>query len=98
MKTIAIITVITLKQNFRDYKGLVLMLLLPVLLTMILGTALSKTGSTTNTTDRLHVHAALVEQDKSQASEHLAAFYQSPSIRKILGVKKYSSIAMNFFR
>lgn len=92
MSTIATIMLTTVKQNFRDYKSLMLMLLLPVLLTLILGTALSKVGSDADTTAVLHVHAAIVNQDKSQASQQLAAFYKRPSIRKIISMKPFSSV------
>lgn len=91
MRTIVAVFLATVKLNLRNRRGLLFMILFPIVLTLILGTALSNLSGS-NTTESLHIHAAMVNQDHGAIAGQLEKFFQSQEIKKIVKTKSYSSV------
>ncbi|WKB34978.1 ABC transporter permease [Terrilactibacillus sp. S3-3] len=77
----------TIKQNLRDRKSLIMMLLFPIVLTLILGTALGKVMGGSHAAESLHVKAAIVNDDHGAAAKSMVQFFQSEKIKKIVSSK-----------
>ncbi|WP_188801788.1 ABC transporter permease [Sporolactobacillus putidus] len=82
----------TIKQNLRDRRSLTLMLLLPIVLTLILGTALSKVGTNTTTTS-LNIRGGIVNQDQGPLAASMIDFFQEKQIRAIMQTRIYKTVA-----
>lgn len=81
----------TMMQNLRDRKSLVIMLLFPIVLTLILGTALGKVVGGGNTVESLHVKAAIINHDRGPAARSMIGFFQSEKIKKIVNSRDYKT-------
>lgn len=88
MKILSIIYYTALR-NFRDYKSLSSMLLFPIILILILGSAL-KTNYEPPKLDRMPV--AYINKDAGEISKHFTEYINQEEIGKILEVKKISSL------
>lgn len=75
-------------RNFRDRKSLALTVLFPILLILILGTALSKIYSP-GTLERVKV--AFVSEDKGALSAEFSAFLNKSEIKELLDVQTTGS-------
>lgn len=69
-----------------------LMLFLPIVLTLILGTALSKVGTGTMATS-LHIRAAVVNQDQGPMAKTMISFFQEKPISAIMKTRIYKTVA-----
>jgi ABC-2 type transporter. len=87
MREIADIFLNTVKTNFRDRRSLIFMILFPIVLTLILGTALSSVIGSSNTAEKLDIHAALINQDHGAMASQMEKFFQSSEIKKIVHTK-----------
>ena len=78
----------TILRNIRDKKSMSSMLLLPIVLILILGTALSGAFKTTNLDS---IPVCYLNNDRGEASQHFEEFLKSEEISKILEIKRVTS-------
>lgn len=83
--TIAYYTII---KNFRDKRSISLTLLFPIMLILILGTALNSVYSPVKLSN---IQVAYLNEDKGEASRQFDVFLQSDNIKKLLSVTKVNT-------
>lgn len=88
MKILSIIYY-TVKRNFRDYKSLSSMLLFPIILILILGTAL-KTLYAPPKLDRIPV--AYINKDKGEMSKYFNDYLEMKEIKSLVDTRKMDSL------
>lgn len=93
MSEIAVVFLNTVKINFRDRRSLIFMILFPIVLTLILGTALSSVIGYSNTAEQLHSHAALINQDHGTMAAEMEKFFRSSSVKNVVRTTNYSSLS-----
>ncbi|WP_010630578.1 ABC transporter permease [Sporolactobacillus vineae] len=93
MREIAAVFLSTVRMNFRDRRSLIFMILFPIVLTLILGTALSSVSGSSDTAEKLDSRAALINQDHGAMAGRMEKFFRSPEIRKIVHTKTYRSLS-----
>ncbi|TGB00150.1 ABC transporter permease [Sporolactobacillus shoreae] len=91
MREIVDVFLNTVKLNLRNRRALIFMILFPICLTLILGTALSNVGGN-NMNESLHMKAAVVNQDHGIMAGQMEKFFQSKEIKKIVEMKTYQTL------
>lgn len=79
----------TIKRNFRDKRSMFRSILMPILMIMVLGTALNSAFQS-GKIDKINV--CLLNQDGGTAAEEFNKFVNSEEIKEILNVTKVSSL------
>ncbi|MGC4378059.1 ABC transporter permease [Fictibacillus sp. Mic-4] len=92
MKNILTVAHYELLRIIRDRKSFILLLAFPLLLTLILGTALGKVGAGQDrTTEKLHIKAAIIDKDHGPMAKQLVSFFESKELKKIVKIRAFSS-------
>lgn len=92
MREIAAVFLSTVKINFRDRRSLIFMILFPIVLTLILGSALSSVSGSSDTAEKLDSRAAIINQDHGTMADQMEKFFRSSEISKIVHTKTYRSL------
>lgn len=79
----------TIKRNFRDRKSMSLTMLFPILLILILGSALSKIYSPPNFAK---IEVAYANEDKGQMAAQFDQFLNNKDIKNMLNIKSVGSM------
>ncbi|WP_181742426.1 ABC transporter permease [Terrilactibacillus laevilacticus] len=87
------IVLTSIKRNIRDRKNVIFLLLFPILLTFILGNALSSVDVGNEAAASLHTKLALVNQDDNgMVSKQYEQFLKSKEIKDIVTTRPISTI------